>query len=153
MYSFRKLLAPALCCVAVGLLISLLPVLLLLKNGHPAAWIADSDELLYLAVAAQSYFGSPFHLADPILQGHAGRSMFPWIQFAPGILPRRSRKLHPRSAGHRILLARLRWRLHGAWHLSGHLENHPPPLDRRAACTTWMLSGRGHADWPALVPS
>lgn len=60
---------------------------MLLMKGQRPVWIADSDELLYLAIAGQSYFDHPFHLADPILQGHSGRSMYPWIQFAPGILP------------------------------------------------------------------
>ena len=95
----RKLLAPALCCIAAGLLISLLPILLLLKNGQRPVWIADSDELLYLTIAGQSYFEHPFHLGDPILQGHSGRSMYPWIQLAPGILPASLLHLGPLAIG------------------------------------------------------
>src|ERR1700722_1834921 len=84
---WRTLWAPALCCVAVGMLMSLLPLLIPLTKGQRPVWIADSDELLYLSIASQAYFSNPFHLSDPIVPGHAGRSMFPWIQFAPGILP------------------------------------------------------------------
>lgn len=83
----RRLWLPALCCVAIGLLISLLPDLLVWKHGRGAEWIADSDELLYLAFAGKSYADHPLRLADPIFAGNSGHTMYPWIQFAPGILP------------------------------------------------------------------
>ena len=97
--AWRGLFAPALCCVGVGLLIALLPALILWMKGERPVWIADSDELLYLAVAGQSYFDHPFHLADPILPGHSSRSMFPWMQFAPGILAASALHLGPLAIG------------------------------------------------------
>jgi hypothetical protein len=138
--TLRRLLAPALCCVAVGLLISLLPVLLLLKHGQRPVWIADSDELLYLAVAGQSYFDHPWRLADPILQGHSSRSMFPWIQFAPGILPAYALRLGPLAIG-------FFWRAFAGISMGLGIFLVIWKIIRRpwmaAAFTVWMLSDAG----------
>jgi hypothetical protein len=136
----RKLLAPALCSMAVGLLISLLPNLLLLMKGRRPVWIADSDELLYLAVAGQSYFEHPFHLADPLLQTHSGRSMYPWIQFAPGILPAYFLHLGP-------LAISFFWRAFAGFSMGLGIFLVIWKIIRRpwiaAAGATWMLSDAG----------
>lgn len=126
--------------MGVGLLISLLPVLLLWKHGQRPVWIADSDELLYLAVAGQSYFDHPWHLADPILQGHSGRSMFPWLQFAPGILPASYLHLGP-------LAISFFWRAFAGVSMALGIFLVLWKVIRRpwlaAACTIWMLSDAG----------
>jgi len=136
----RELAAPALWCVGVGLLVSLLPVLILWMKGQPPVWIADSDELLYLAVAGQSYFGHPWHLADPILQGHSDRSMFPWIQFAPGILPACALHLGPLAIG-------FFWRAFAGASMGLGIFLVIWKIIRRpwmaAAGATWMLSDAG----------
>ena len=138
--ALRTLLGPALCCVGVGLLISLLPSFLLLIKGHHPVWLADSDELLYLAVGGQSYFGNPWHLADPIFQGHSGRSMFPWIQFAPGILAARVLHAGPLAIG-------FFWRAFAGFSMGLGFFLVLWKIVRRpwlaAAGATWMLSDAG----------
>jgi hypothetical protein len=103
-------------------------------------WIADSDELLYLAVAGQSYFEHPFHLADPMLQGPSGRSMYPWIQFAPGILPARALHLGPLAIG-------FFWRAFAGVSMGLGMFLALRKIIRRpwlaAAGATWMLSDPG----------
>jgi hypothetical protein len=81
-------------CVLAGLLISALPSFLFwIKTGSPI-WIADHDEYLYLAYASQSYHNHPLSLADPQRAG-AGGSIYPWFQFAPGILAAKLLNLSP----------------------------------------------------------
>jgi hypothetical protein len=114
-------------------------LLLLMKGQHPV-WLADSDELLYLAVGGQSYFDHPLRLADPILPGHSGLSMFPWIQFAPGILA--ARVLH---AG--PLAISFFWRAFAGFSMGLGFFLVMWKIVRRpwlaAACTMWMLSDAG----------
>ncbi len=76
-------------CMMVGLLLATLPHLVMLwKTGKPY-YIADHDDLLYLSIAGQSYFNHPFSLSDPMFDRPDLPSSYPYLQFAPGILPAR----------------------------------------------------------------
>jgi hypothetical protein len=79
-----RFVAPA-ACVLFGLVISILPHFLWWSQVGAPVWIADNDELLYLAHAGQAYFNHPAHLSDPVLTSH-GPAMYPWLQMVPGIL-------------------------------------------------------------------
>src|SRR5260370_39818701 len=51
-------------CVAIGVLLAVLPhILWWFRLGSPV-WIADYDDLLYLTVASRSYHEHPTYLSD-----------------------------------------------------------------------------------------
>ncbi len=75
----------ALACGLAGVLISILPHLLWWPRLNEPVWLADQDELLYLALAGQAYFNHPTYLSDPIAVS-GGYCMYPWLQMGPGIL-------------------------------------------------------------------
>jgi len=69
----------------IGIILSELPhILWFLKTGSPLI-LSDKDDKLYLAYAADAYFNHPFYLSDPVLK-EGGDTMYPWIQFIPGVL-------------------------------------------------------------------
>jgi hypothetical protein len=71
--------------VLFGLLISTLPhIIWFIKTGDPA-WIADSDDILYLSYSANSYYNDSLNLGDPVLIS-GGVTKYPWIQFIPPVL-------------------------------------------------------------------
>jgi hypothetical protein len=73
-------------CAAAGVLLAVLPHLIMLYETSSPLYVADHDDFLYLSVAAQSYYAHPLSLADPMFQDSTKKSMYPYPQFAPGIL-------------------------------------------------------------------
>jgi hypothetical protein len=82
-------------CVAVALVISLLPYLIWsLALGRPSlAYIGDPDNQLYLQIAANAYFNHPWYISDPARLG--APTHYPWLQFVPFVLLARSFQLGP----------------------------------------------------------
>ncbi|HWE37740.1 MAG TPA: hypothetical protein VG406_14325 [Isosphaeraceae bacterium] len=75
-------LLPAAACVAVGLAMALLPnALWWARTGRPT-WIADGDELYYLAVGKGAYFEHIGYLSDPVVDG--GASLYRQLPLLPG---------------------------------------------------------------------
>ncbi|MBI3191984.1 MAG: hypothetical protein HYZ36_04905, partial [Pedosphaera parvula] len=70
----------------IGALVALLPHLIWgLRTGHPE-WVASNDELAcYLSVASQAYYNHPAWLGD-VVRVSGGASVYPWLQFVPGIV-------------------------------------------------------------------
>ncbi len=69
----------------IGIILSLMPHILgFLKTGNPVSF-ADNDDLLYLAYATNAYHNHPLYLSDPVLL-EGGSSIYPWLQFIPGVL-------------------------------------------------------------------
>ncbi|MBX6311806.1 MAG: hypothetical protein IRY99_02630 [Isosphaeraceae bacterium] len=71
-------------CIFIGITFSTLPHWLWWPRLGAPIYIADHDDLLYLSFTGQAYFNHPLSLGDPACTA-GGRSLFPWIQFIPGI--------------------------------------------------------------------
>jgi len=72
-------------CAATGMLLSTLPhILSSLRIGQPI-WIADHDDLLYGAYSGYAYHHATWSIQDPVTRD-GGVTMYPWMQFMPGIL-------------------------------------------------------------------
>src|SRR5262249_53039300 len=74
--AFRAQALPPAVCVAAGLLLATLPHLLWWSRLGEPVYIADFDEMLYLAYSGQAYFNHPTTLGDPTFVA-GGRSIFP----------------------------------------------------------------------------
>jgi hypothetical protein len=86
-------------CIVCGVLISTLPHLVWWARTGSPVWIADNDELVYLSTASQAYFNHPTRLGDPLLAGGGTGVMFPWLQFAPGVLSAKLLHIGPMHIG------------------------------------------------------
>jgi hypothetical protein len=84
----------ALLCISVGVLMSSLPHFVAWWKTGDFAWIADNDEIYYLAVASQAYFNHPAKLTDPVRAGE-GPSLYKPLPLLPGILASRTLQLGP----------------------------------------------------------
>ena len=79
---------PFLACfvtVAAGMALSVLPHAVWWAKAGDPAWIADNDDLYYLALGSQAYFNHPGHLSDPALP-RGGFSPHRWLPYVPGVL-------------------------------------------------------------------
>ena len=75
----------AVVCAFVGVALAILPHLIWWAKQGDLAWIASNDELVcYLPVASQAYHNHPLYLSDAMLV-HGGATVYPWLQFVPGI--------------------------------------------------------------------
>src|SRR5262249_6446262 len=84
----------ALACVLAGVALSMTPNLVRwLRAGDPA-WVADTDELIYLRDACQAYFNHPTHLGDPV-RADGGASISFWLPNVPPALAARMLGLRP----------------------------------------------------------
>src|SRR5438477_9427506 len=72
-------------CIIVGVLLSTLPHIVWWQTLRGPVWIADNDDLLYAAYGSQAYYNHPCSLADPVCVTR-GASMYPWLQFIPGVV-------------------------------------------------------------------
>jgi hypothetical protein len=81
-------------CILVGIALSILPHLLWWPRLGAPIWIADLDDLMYLTFASQAYENHPAYLGNP---NHVSGvpSMYPWLQFVPGILVAKALGLGP----------------------------------------------------------
>jgi hypothetical protein len=71
--------------IIIGITLSILPhVLWFFQTGDPT-WVADNDDILYLAIASNAYHNHPTYLSDPVLF-KGGSTVLPWIQAIPGII-------------------------------------------------------------------
>lgn len=71
--------------VILGIILSLMPhILWFFKIGNPISF-ADNDDILYLSYATTAYHNHPLYLSDPVLI-EGGSTMYPWLQFIPGII-------------------------------------------------------------------
>jgi hypothetical protein len=71
--------------VIIGVTLSLMPhIFWFFKTGNPVSF-ADHDDTLYLSYAATAYHNHPLYLSDPVLV-ESGSTMYPWLQFIPGIM-------------------------------------------------------------------
>jgi hypothetical protein len=149
-------------------------------SGDPA-WIADNDEIFYLAVASQAYFNHPERLTDPVRVGD-GPSLYKPLPLLPGIWVAKTLQLGPLgiglvwriTAGATIGLAWYilvrRW-VAGPWAAAafamillsdgGLISGHP--LFRQATHSAMIMSGRGdsllsgspilHPEWRICTPA
>lgn len=81
-------------CAVIGIMLSTLPHLLWWPKLGGPIWIADNDDLLYLAFGSQAYHNHPMHLGDPV-RVTGGISKYPWVQFVPGIVIAKALALGP----------------------------------------------------------
>jgi hypothetical protein len=82
---YRQDIIALLIVTLIGTLLATFPhILWLFKTGNPV-WMASSDNMLYLAYTSDAYFNHPMHLSDPVLVD-GGSTMYPWLQFIPGVL-------------------------------------------------------------------
>ncbi|MEO6811811.1 MAG: hypothetical protein ABI353_22105 [Isosphaeraceae bacterium] len=84
-WSARGDLTAAALCVAVGVAISILPHLIWWPRLGAPVYVADRDDMLYLAVAGQAYDNHPTYLGDPS-RATPGSGIYQWLIFVPGIL-------------------------------------------------------------------
>jgi hypothetical protein len=91
--TFPAELLPAAACAAVGLAMALLPDALWWARTGQATWIADGDELFYLAVGKGAYFEHLGHLGDPVVDG--GASLYRQLPLLPGVWIARALALGP----------------------------------------------------------
>src|SRR5437763_76676 len=71
--------------VVVGMSLSLLPHAIgWARRGDPT-WIADNDDLYYLALGSRAYFEHPWRLSDPAVAGD-GFCPQRGLPFVPGVL-------------------------------------------------------------------
>jgi hypothetical protein len=79
--SLRSALAPHIVplgvCLLLAFAISLVPILIWRHMFHRWIYIADKDNLLYLQLAAQSYYRHIWYLADPVDPRY--ESYFAWL--------------------------------------------------------------------------
>ncbi len=96
----------ALTCVVLGTFLAVAPHLARLATVGHADYIADTDDLLYLAIGRFPYHGEP-GLRDPFARAEEGvPSLYSWAQFVPLAWTTRALGLPP------ILMA-IVWRLVG----------------------------------------
>jgi hypothetical protein len=75
-------------CALVGLVLALLPHCYWWPRIGQPYWINDSDEVLYLSVAARAYHDHPTYLSDPVRASYAP-TLYPWLQYVPAIVTAR----------------------------------------------------------------
>jgi hypothetical protein len=68
-------------CLVSAFAISFVPTLIWHQIFHRWCYIADKDNLLYLQLAAQSYYRHIWYLADPVDPRY--ESYFPWLIYVP----------------------------------------------------------------------
>jgi hypothetical protein len=72
-------------CALTGVLLSTLPhILAFLRTGQPI-WFADHDDLLYGTFGSYAYSHATWSVQDPVTRD-GGATIYPWLQFMPGIL-------------------------------------------------------------------
>src|SRR5262249_26605 len=81
-------------CGLVGVTMSMLPHFIAWRQSGQPYWIADHDDLLYLAIAAPTYFEHSYHLRDPA-RVEDRPTFYPWVQFIPFITVARVLNLGP----------------------------------------------------------
>jgi hypothetical protein len=72
---------PLTICLLAAFAISFLPILIWRQMFHRWIYLADKDNLLYLQLAAQSYYRHVWYLADPVDPRY--ESYFPWLIYFP----------------------------------------------------------------------
>ena len=78
----KSQIAPAMLCLAVGIVMSALPdVIAWSRTGWPV-WI-NGDGFYYLTLASQAYFNHPAHLSDPAFSTD-GVSLYRQLPLLPG---------------------------------------------------------------------
>ena len=91
MISVRRHGIPMLGCLVAGFAVALTPNFLWLSEIGKFIYIQSSDNLFYLAVAAQSYNNHLSYLSDPVVQG--AQTVYPWAVFIPFVVVARGLKL------------------------------------------------------------
>ena len=82
--TWTREIVPAGVCIALGLVMTLLPMAVQwLKIGR-FVWIGNGDELFMLALGSQGYFNHPGYLADPVFIS-GGTSLFRQLPLLPGV--------------------------------------------------------------------
>ncbi len=81
---YRRDLLPLTVCLLTGLTIVLIPPLIQWFRHGEAIWIANNDELFYLAVGSNAFHNHPAFLADP-LQVSGGVSLYRQLPLLPGV--------------------------------------------------------------------
>jgi len=82
---YRQDIIALLIVTLIGTLLAIFPhIVWLFKTGNPV-WMASADNMLYLAYTSDAYFNHPLYLGDPVLVD-GGTTMYPWLQFIPGVL-------------------------------------------------------------------
>ena len=85
---------PVAVCIVLGLAMALLPsIVQRIQTGLPV-WIANGDEVYYIAVGSQSYCNHPSYLSDPVLRS-GGTSLFRQLPLLPGVWLARAFNLGP----------------------------------------------------------
>jgi len=75
----------AVACAAFGWLLAFAPHLIWWPRLGEPVYIADNDDVEYMAVSAQAYFNHPTRLGEPTTAG-SDRSMYPAAQFVPAVV-------------------------------------------------------------------
>jgi hypothetical protein len=81
---YRQDLLPLTVCLLTGLTMEMMPSLIQWFRLGDMIWIANGDELFYLAVGSQAYHNHPAFLSDPT-QVSGGVSLFRQLPLLPGI--------------------------------------------------------------------
>lgn len=81
---YRQDLVPLTVCLLTGLTMEMMPSLIQWFRLGDMIWIANGDELFYLAVGSQAYHNHPAFLSDPT-QVSGGVSLFRQLPLLPGI--------------------------------------------------------------------
>ena len=108
--SIRNHLPALLLCMLAAMFLATLPHWLGLAHWHRPIWIADHDEMFYLAIVGQAYDNHILRLTEPMLVNGL-QSPYPWIQMIPGIVLAKAAGLGPLAVG-------LIWRAMGAAFIS-----------------------------------
>ncbi|MFO0892655.1 MAG: hypothetical protein U0790_26370 [Isosphaeraceae bacterium] len=80
----RRELAPLAVCVVVGLMMPLLSSIVRGVHSGRFVWIANGDEVFYLAMSSQAYFNHPGYLSDPVFTS-GGVALFRQLPLLPGV--------------------------------------------------------------------
>ena len=81
---YRQDLLPLTVCLLTGLTMEMMPSLIQWFRLGDMIWIANGDELYYLALGSQAYFNHPAYLSDPAMVS-GGVSLFRQLPLLPGI--------------------------------------------------------------------
>jgi hypothetical protein len=82
-------LAAALLCASAGLALAILPHLLWWRSLGEPVWIADNDDMYYLALGGKAYLGHPGRLVDPVPL-REGPVPHRRLLFVPGVIMARA---------------------------------------------------------------
>jgi hypothetical protein len=86
-------------CAAMGLVLAVAPHLAVLARRGTLEYVADGDDVLYLAISRIPYHGEPA-LRDPFSARREGvPTLYAWLQFVPTAVLTRLVGLHPVLTG------------------------------------------------------